>query len=191
MLLDALAPRLEKEFGRVDGKYIKRDSGEKAHYTWTLPCRVSVFLTKGAGNADPAVWINREDPHKTPHPLGDWKNEDIRRDIKTSSYDVDEIMDKVRCAVTYNRERMADRAANDQAVTAELEGLAAPTGTSIQRDASTGFYTISYTARREAVSLTDAKTFIRQLVALVEPAVSSVPAESAAPAVPAVEAAQG
>jgi hypothetical protein len=163
VLVSAIAPRIEKEFGRTQGKYITRDAGDKVHYTWALPCRVTLILAKGAGSADPAIWINRQDPENIPSPHGDWKNQEIRRDSKSASYDIDEIVTKTLEAVAYNRGRMEEKDSNDKALAAELDGTTVPSGAVVQRNSENGLYTIAYTARRDEISLAEAKAFLQQI----------------------------
>ena len=160
---DALAPLLQKEFGR-DLRFAKRGGDQTLIFVWDLPHRVQVNISKSAGNADPTIWIHRNDPAGHPGPGGDWKNEPIQRDYESQSYDLEAIMGKIRAAVTYNRERSESHSANVKAMVTELEGIPIPKeGVEVVRDEKTGLYTIRHTIHVKGVELEDAKATLRKI----------------------------
>jgi hypothetical protein len=158
---------LAEKFG-TGIKCARRDFDQKKTYSWELPSRVKICVEKAAGSADPAVWVLRRDPHNTPSPGGDWKNQEFGRSLKDKHYHLGEIIEKAAAAVTYNQERSATQGQNADAMKAELEGLEIPAFASITRDPATGKYELKLSATFKNIDAGE----LKRLVVTMTPALN-------------------
>lgn len=159
LIHDALLEGLQAEYGEKLAA-IKRGSGQNLTFSWELPARVGVTISKSPGNADPMVWVRRNDPTGKTTPDSDWKNECAQRSLMDRCYDLAAIMEMIKGAVDYNRSRSLLHDENAGSMESELAGVEIPEGWEISRDAKTGLYTLRQLVALQGVRLENVKKAI-------------------------------
>jgi uncharacterized Fe-S center protein len=162
VLVAAISTLMKEKFGK-GLKPIARDFDQKRTYTWELKPNVLVHVSKAAGSADPSVWIRRMDPHNTPGPGGDWKNEEIGRVYKGQAFHLDVIMEKVAAAVSYNKERAGSMSKSQELMAIELGDVKIPDGVKVSRDSATGKYSVSMSRSCWELDVDEARQLISEL----------------------------